>query len=105
MDINLTHDLAELEKEKARLEVYIERIKRKERSRVKADIARAMKSFEISFEELRETYDNVDAEPQSRAKYQNPLTGQTWSGAGKRPKWVVDHLEAGKSLDELLIEK
>lgn len=35
-------------------------------------------------------------------KYTNPSNpDQTWSGRGRRPAWVNEALEAGKSLDDL----
>lgn len=38
------------------------------------------------------------------AKYANPAdTSQTWTGKGKRPRWVHDALAAGKSMDDLKI--
>lgn len=38
------------------------------------------------------------------AKYANPQNpSQTWSGRGRRPGWIQDHLDGGKSLDDLLI--
>ncbi len=37
-------------------------------------------------------------------KYANPEEpGQTWTGRGRKPRWVVDALEQGKSLDDLAI--
>ena len=34
-------------------------------------------------------------------KYQNPENpDETYGGKGKRPKWLVDKIEAGHSLDE-----
>lgn len=37
------------------------------------------------------------------AKYVNPSNPeQTWSGRGRRPQWVNDALESGRTLDELL---
>lgn len=37
-------------------------------------------------------------------KYQNPLEpAQTWTGLGKRPKWVQAQLDDGKDLTDLLI--
>ncbi|MBF0585283.1 MAG: H-NS histone family protein [Magnetococcales bacterium] len=40
------------------------------------------------------------------AKYQNPADAKrTWSGKGRRPDWVLAHLEAGGQLEELKIEK
>ncbi len=41
---------------------------------------------------------------QGVAKYANPADqGQTWTGKGKRPRWVHEALAAGKSLDEMKI--
>lgn len=40
------------------------------------------------------------------AKYRNPDDlSQAWSGRGKHPRWVKAWLEAGKSLDVLLIRR
>ena len=40
------------------------------------------------------------------AKYANPANAsQTWAGGkGARPTWVKTHLDAGKSLDDLIIK-
>lgn len=50
--------------------------------------------------------DLFPSEPKTKAapKYKDPDTGKTWSGKGKKPNWVVDALNAGKSLDDLLIQ-
>lgn len=38
------------------------------------------------------------------AKYADPANpSDTWSGRGRKPKWVVAYLESGKSLDDLAI--
>lgn len=38
-------------------------------------------------------------------KYRNPLNpDQTWTGRGRKPKWVEEMLAAGGSLDEALID-
>jgi DNA-binding protein H-NS len=43
--------------------------------------------------------------PKVLPKYRNPLSpSQTWSGRGKRPRWVVAALETGQRLDDLRIE-
>jgi DNA-binding protein H-NS len=43
--------------------------------------------------------------PKVLPKYRNPLSpSQTWSGRGKRPRWVVAALETGQRLDDLKIE-
>ena len=38
------------------------------------------------------------------AKYANPAdASQTWTGRGRKPKWVVELLASGKSLDDAAI--
>ncbi|CAA6828808.1 MAG: DNA-binding protein, H-NS family [uncultured Thiotrichaceae bacterium] len=37
------------------------------------------------------------------ANLDNP--DQTWTGRGRKPKWVEAHLNNGKTLEDLLIEK
>ena len=38
------------------------------------------------------------------AAYRNPANPkETWAGRGKRPKWVVDALAAGQTLDSLKV--
>lgn len=37
------------------------------------------------------------------AKYRDPVSGETWSGMGKRPFWLRDAEDAGKSRDDFLI--
>lgn len=38
--------------------------------------------------------------------YRNPANAaETWTGRGRKPKWVIEWLDAGKSLEDLLAEK
>lgn len=38
------------------------------------------------------------------ARYRNPDdAGQTWSGRGRQPKWLVDGLAAGRALDDFAV--
>lgn len=37
------------------------------------------------------------------AMYLDPASGQTWSGRGLKPKWMLAAIEAGRSQDEFLI--
>ena len=40
----------------------------------------------------------------SKAVYRNPTTGDTWSGRGLKPKWVMEALASGVSLDDLRVD-
>lgn len=37
-------------------------------------------------------------------KYQDPESGQTWSGRGRPPAWVLAHEKKGGKREELLID-
>ena len=44
------------------------------------------------------------SKPSSGARYANPDDAtQTWSGRGRRPTWVNEHLGAGRSLEDMAI--
>ena len=39
-----------------------------------------------------------------KPKYRNPWnTNETWTGRGRKPKWVVEALEEGHEMEEFLI--
>lgn len=43
------------------------------------------------------------AASEGQPKYAHPDDPeQTWSGRGRRPRWVLEQIEAGKSLEDLL---
>lgn len=93
-----TISLSELEQEKARLEQEINRIKRAERKNKMKEILQVMQSYSITIEELETlTATNV-------AKYRDDVTGQTWSGRGKKPAWIVAILNNGGNIDDYLIK-
>lgn len=40
----------------------------------------------------------------AKAKYANPAnSGETWTGRGRRPRWIEAALKAGKRLEDMLI--
>jgi DNA-binding protein H-NS len=44
--------------------------------------------------------------PRVFPKYQNPSApGETWSGRGKQPRWLVAELRAGRTIEEFKILK
>jgi DNA-binding protein H-NS len=49
----------------------------------------------------------ITAEPVVRApKFTNTENpAQTWVGRGRRPRWLKDHLAAGRSLDEFRAQR
>lgn len=46
--------------------------------------------------------DKKDTKSKATAKYRHPENPElTWSGRGRKPKWFVEALEAGHTLDSL----
>lgn len=63
---------------------------------------RAAKEFGFSLDDL--TAGGGGSKSKSPPKYANPADkSQTWTGRGRRPGWVTDALNSGKSLDDMLI--
>jgi DNA-binding protein H-NS len=38
-------------------------------------------------------------------KYRNPQTSETWSGRGKRPRWLVAAMKSGRKIEEFRINE
>ncbi|NHX27966.1 H-NS histone family protein, partial [Escherichia coli] len=48
--------------------------------------------------------DLTGASTPAAPKYRNPENpDQTWSGRGRKPLWVVAHLDSGKAMEDLEI--
>jgi DNA-binding protein H-NS len=43
--------------------------------------------------------------PKVLPQYRNPETSETWSGRGKRPRWLVVAMDAGHGMDEFRIRE
>jgi DNA-binding protein H-NS len=41
--------------------------------------------------------------PRVLPKYRNPQTFETWSGRGKRPRWLVAAMKSGRKMEEFRI--
>lgn len=91
-------DLKKLQKdvEKA-LKSYDERRKQEAKAAAEA----AIKEFGFSLSDL--TTDKVQ-KTKSTPKYRKPGEPDvTWTGKGRKPKWVVEHLDNGGKIEDLEI--
>ena len=43
--------------------------------------------------------------PRVFPKYRNPQTSETWSGRGKRPRWLVAAMKSGHKIEEFRINE
>lgn len=54
---------------------------------------------------LQEVLDAKGMRKPVKPKYRNPSDmNQTWTGRGRRPRWVDECIESGVSLDDMLID-
>ncbi|CAG4885704.1 H-NS histone family protein [Paraburkholderia saeva] len=89
--------------EKLHKEVAVAR--EKEVAQVVADIKLLIEEFDITAEELgfaapgTKNTKTKGRKPALPPRYRNPKTGETWSGRGRSPGWIV-----GKNRERFLIE-
>lgn len=80
-----------------------EEVRRAELSRTIAEIREKMKDLGISVDDLKRVEGKQKSGRKISApvvpKYQDPVSGKTWSGRGKEPKWL-----AGRSKGDFLIK-
>ena len=70
-----------------------------EKQRIAANLRREAARFDLSLQEIIDTKERIVP-----PKYRNPKNpAEEWAGRGRKPKWVVAHLEAGGVLKDLEI--
>lgn len=104
--------------EKEKIEKEIQKLKEDaraltERHRGPAldSIVKAMTEYDISPDDVASAYRNAtkasrrgSARQTIAPKYRHPSTGQTWSGRGRTPRWIVEAEEQGRHRDDFLIK-
>jgi len=91
----------ELQKQLGQLNLLVEEVKQHEKQAKLRQIAEAVKEYGITETELLRAAGFIQAKRQKApAMYYDPNSGNSWSGKGPRPKWLVD-----KNLDDYLIRE
>ena len=93
---------ADLKAQIAKLQAQAEEARRTEIDNVVADIRQKIAEYGLSAQDLGFAVAAKRGRPPKKAplpaKYQDPKSGNTWSGRGKPPKWIV-----GKNRERYLI--
>ena len=99
--------LQELLAQKVALEQQIADVQREERAAAIAQIRQLMAQYGLTLADLGP---RPAAAPRKAAgsgrvapKYRHPGTGETWSGRGLQPKWLLAELAAGKALSDFAV--
>lgn len=93
---------ADLKAQIARLQAQADEARRTEVDNVVADIRQKIAEYGLTAQDLGFAVAAKRGRPPKKAplpaKYQDPKSGNTWSGRGKPPKWIV-----GKNRERFLI--
>lgn len=93
--------IRELQKELGQLNLLVEEAKQEEKQAKLKQIGDDVKEYGITEIELLRAAGFIQTKRQKApAMYYDPDTGQSWSGKGPRPKWLVN-----KNLDDYLIRE
>ena len=93
--------LAELIELKGLVEEAIERAEIREKEAVLEEMKSLAESKGFSIEELFGKGKMAKPRKTVAIKYQDPSdSSNTWTGRGKKPKWLENYLNAGRNLEE-----
>jgi DNA-binding protein H-NS len=100
------YNLSELKGLQAEIEKEVKARQQQEVTKARQQILAIAQGLGIPVEELLA---NGGAKSKSsgktvQAQYQNPAdNAQTWTGRGRKPRWIAEGLAGGKSLDDFRI--
>lgn len=92
----------DLERQQAEIQRRIQEKKEAEKKAVIEQIVNVVNTYQIPLEELVDALGGLKIKRRgvkAVQKYQDPATGQTWSGRGKEPTWI-----RGKKRERFLIK-
>ena len=96
---------SELKQQAADLLVQAEKLREQEKRSVIAELKRQISEYGITARELGFTAGGT-AMPSRRSsavvKFRSP-SGATWSGRGRKPRWLADALATGRSLQDFQV--
>ena len=108
MSVNLTSmSRKELTKLKEDVEKELVNVDERERNEALKAAEEVAAKYGYSLDELangRKKRNGKGRRPKAGAKYRNPENPeQTWSGLGRKPQWIHDHIAQGTDLSTLEI--
>lgn len=93
--------VAELRARQEEIQLKLKEAESKEKAAVLDQIFEVAGTYNISLEEIVERFGGLKPKRKgvaAKPKYQDPVSGATWSGRGKEPIWI-----RGKNRDEFTI--
>jgi DNA-binding protein H-NS len=105
-----------IEKEIVKLQKRADALRAKRRQPVITSIVRSMREYDITPEEIAAALNKKSTKTSGRSnasatrrpvpvKYKHPQTGESWTGRGKAPRWIVKAEAEGKQRADFLVGK
>lgn len=91
----------ELKELRADIDKALETIEVRRKAEALKAAEQAAKAYGFSLSDLKDAGTKGSKNPPKYANPEDP--SQTWTGRGRKPKWVNDALKAGKKLEDLAI--
>ena len=102
LDLN-SLSLKELKELQSQIAKAIASFEERQKKKALAELEDKAREMGFSLSELTGTTGRRKRAP-AAPKYANPADpSQTWTGRGRKPKWMVEALAAGKSPEDMLI--
>ncbi len=99
-----------IESEIQKLEKEVRALQARHRGPALESIINAMQEYEITPEEVAQAFRKGSGKAKASRgasippKYRDPVSGRTWTGRGRTPRWMEAALAQGRSRDEFLIQ-
>ena len=94
----------EMEKHLKEVEAAMRSLDKTRKADARKAVRKAAKEYGFTVQELFDLPAKKSAAPASPPKYRNPHDeDETWTGRGRKPKWLVAALEDGASLESFEI--
>lgn len=92
--------VAQLKELELKIEKEVQSKRQEELLMAKADIEATLEKYGFNLDEVMSARNARTVKP----KYQNPQNAdETWSGRGRKPRWVVALIEAGTDIESCAI--
>jgi len=105
-----------IQREIARLQKRADALQQKQRAPAITQILRTMREFGITPEDVAAAFNkkrgpatarktaNTPVKRSAPPKYRDPVSGNTWTGRGKPPRWIAQADQAGTGREQFLIQ-
>lgn len=96
--------LSDLKKLQDEVAIAIFNYEKRKKQEALAAVKELAKDKGFALDDLLDVKKASKSPSKSAPKYRHPENAEiTWTGKGRRPKWVVEHLDAGGAIDDLEI--